>query len=438
MTTSYQSAIQISDGPVVTATSERVPFRIVAATVAGNALEFFDFLTYAFFAIYIAKAFFPASSPLASLLMTLAVFGVGFITRPIGGFLIGAFADRAGRKPAMLLTIMLITIGTMGLALTPSYDSIGIAAPIIIVVCRLVQGFALGGEVGPSTAYLIEIAPTKKRGLYGSWQFASQGIGVLLAGTIGLLLTVSLSPEQMQNWGWRVPFVFGLLLIPIALYLRQHMPETLTQPDSNRLEDDAKIKITRYVKPITIALMILMGTTVATYVTNYMTTYAITTLKLPPAIGMAATVTQGLMLLIFALLGGWLSDRYGRKPVMLWPRVILVLSIYPAFWLLINYTSLLNLLWVTALMAAMTAISGAAIFSAIPEIFPSRVRALGMSIAYAVSVTVFGGATQFIVTWLISVTGDAATPAWYVMGATIISTFALLYISETNGKELKR
>jgi MFS family permease len=404
--------------------------------VAGNALEFYDFLTYAFFAVYIGKAFFPATSPLASLLMSLAVFGVGFITRPIGGVLIGAFADRAGRRPAMLLTIMLITVGTMGLALTPSYASLGIAAPIIVVACRLVQGLALGGEVGPSTAYLIEIAPAEKRGLYGSWQLASQGVGVLLAGTIGLLLTVSLSSEQMQSWGWRVPFLFGLLLIPIAIYLRQHMPETLTLPDNNLLENDAKIKIGRYVKPITIALMILMGTTVATYVTSYMTTYAITTLKLPPAIGMAATVTNGLMQLIFALLGGWLADRYGRKPVMLWPRVILVVSIYPAFLLLINYTNLLSLLCVTALLAAMTAISGAATFSAIPELFPSRVRALGMSIAYAVSVTVFGGATQFIVTWLIGVTGDAATPAWYVIGATIISTFALLYMSETKGKVL--
>ena len=438
MTTSYQSSTRVCNDTVVTAPSERVSSRIVTATVAGNALEFYDFLTYAYFAVYIGKAFFPASSPLASLLMTLAVFGVGFFTRPIGAVLIGSFADRVGRKPAMLLTIMLITIGTIGLALTPSYASIGIAAPIIVVVCRLVQGLALGGEVGPSTAYLIEIAPAKKRGLYGSWQFASQGVGVLLAGTFGLLLTLSLSPEQMQDWGWRVPFMFGLLLIPIALYLRQHMPETLAQPDSNRSGDDAKIKIGHYAKPITIALMILMGASVATYVNSYMTTYAITTLKLAPTIGMAATVATGLVMLVFALLGGWLSDRYGRKPVMLWPRVILVLSIYPAFWLLINHTSLLNLLFVSTLLAAMTAISAAATFSAIPELFPSRVRALGLSIAYAVSVTVFGGTTQFIITWLIGVTGDAAIPAWYIIGATVISTFALLFISETNGKELKR
>ena len=154
---------------------QRVSRGIVAATVAGNAIEFYDFVTYAFFAVYIGKTFFPASTPLMSLLLSVAVFGVGFVTRPIGGIVIGAFADRAGRKPAMLLTIVLITIGTLGLALTPSYASIGVAAPIIVVLCRLVQGLALGGEVGPSTAFLIEIAPAGRRGLYGSWQLASQG-----------------------------------------------------------------------------------------------------------------------------------------------------------------------------------------------------------------------------------------------------------------------
>lgn len=438
MTSAYQLSAGPLEGGVAPPSSERVPFRVVAATVAGNAFEFYDFLAYAFFAVYIGKAFFPASVPLVSLLTTLAVFGVGFVTRPIGGVLIGAFADRVGRKPAMLLTIGLITVGTLGLALTPSYASIGIAAPIIVVACRLVQGLALGGEVGPSTAYLVEIAPNGKRGLYASWQLASQGVGVLLAGSLGLMLTVSLSAEQMQSWGWRAPFVLGLVLIPIAVYLRRSMPETLAEPSHNLPGGAEKIKIGHYTKPIIIAVLLIMGATVPTYVANYMTTYAITTLKLSPAIGMTATVTTGSMMFVFALLGGWLSDRYGRKPVMLWPRVILVLAIYPAFLVLIHHASLPNLLFVSALLAALTAVSGAATFSAIPELFPSRARALGLSIAYAVGVTVFGGTTQFIIAWLIGVTGNAATPAWYVVGATVVSTLALLGMSETRDKALEK
>lgn len=174
-----------------------VPKRVVAATVAGNALEFYDFVTYAFFAVYIGKTFFPAATPLGSLLLSVAVFGVGFFARPVGGVLIGALADRAGRRPAMLLTIVLITLGTLGLALTPSYASIGIAAPIIVVAARLIQGLALGGEVGPSSAFLIESAPAERRGLYASWQLASQGAAGLVAGVIGLALTQALSPAEM-------------------------------------------------------------------------------------------------------------------------------------------------------------------------------------------------------------------------------------------------
>src|SRR5574343_1400525 len=173
----------------VAAGTGRVPKRVVAATVAGNALEFYDFVTYAFFAVYIGKTFFPASTPMGSLLLSVAVFGVGFFARPLGGVLIGAFADRAGRKPAMLLTIVLITIGTMGLALTPSYESIGMAAPVIVVMCGLIQGLAHGGEVGPFSAFLIEAAPPGRRGLYASWQLASQGLAGFVAGAIGLGLT---------------------------------------------------------------------------------------------------------------------------------------------------------------------------------------------------------------------------------------------------------
>lgn len=361
---------------------ERASRSVVAASVAGNALEFYDFTTYAFFAVYIGKTFFPASTPLMSLLLSVAVFGVGFVTRPIGAVLIGAFADRAGRKPAMLLTIALITVGTLGLALTPSYAGIGVAAPIIVVLCRLVQGLALGGEVGPSTAFLIEIAPPGRRGLYGSWQLASQGIAALVAGTIGVLLTIALSPAEMLAWGWRVPFAMGLLLIPIAIYLRRRMPETLTHDARKLVAGAPSAGIRRHAGSVLLAILLVMGSTVPAYVAIYMTTYAISTLKLSPVIGMTSTVALGLATLVFALLGGWLSDRYGRKPVMLWPRVALLLA-YPAFTLLIQHTNVFTLICVTTLLGGLTALSGAVANVVIPELFPSQVRALGMSIAFA-------------------------------------------------------
>jgi MFS family permease len=413
-----------------------VPKRVVAATVAGNALEFYDFVTYAFFAVYIGKTFFPASTPLGSLLLSVAVFGVGFVSRPIGGVLIGAFADRAGRKPAMLLTIGLITVGTLGLALTPSYASIGLAAPVIVVLCRLVQGLALGGEVGPSSAFLIESAPPLQRGLYASWQLASQGVATLVAGALGIVMISTLTPAELQAWGWRVPFAAGLLLLPVAVYLRRSMPETLHAAPA-RAENVGVKGLVRQQRIIALAILVVLGGTVSNYVGNYMTTYAIATLKFPPLIAMGATVMVGLATLAFSLLGGWLCDRYGRKPVMLWPRIATAVLTVPAFGLLVSHPTQAILLVVTTFLAALTAVSAAASLVAIPELLPRGIRATGLSIAYAVGVALFGGTTQFIVTWLLGATGNPAAPAWYVAGTSVITAIAMMALPESRGRALE-
>lgn len=410
--------------------------KIIAATVAGNALEFYDFMTYAFFAIYIGKAFFPASTPLGSLLLSVAVFGVGFVSRPLGGLLIGAYADRAGRKPAMLLTIGLITIGTLGLAATPSYDSIGLAAPVIVVVCRLIQGLALGGEVGPSTAFLIETAPPEKRGLYGSWQLASQGVAALMAGLIGMALTYHLSAAELQAWGWRVPFALGLLLLPLAFYLRKEMPETLESSPAT-LRNPTRPRLENHRGLIVLSILVVLGATVSTYVNGYMTTYAISTLKFEPTMAMAATVVSGACTVVFSLLGGWLGDRWGRRPVMLVPRLLAALLSYPAFLFLVHTHTPAALFFVTALLSALTAISGAASLVAIPELFPRAIRALGMSIAYAVGVALFGGSTQFVITWLISATGNPASPALYVAVTSVVSVIGMYLLPESRNRALQ-
>ncbi|MGK5079586.1 MFS transporter [Janthinobacterium sp. HLX7-2] len=418
---------------MIKATPARVSRRVIAATVAGNALEFYDFVTYAFFAVYIGKTFFPATTPLTSLLLSVAVFGVGFFSRPLGGLLIGVFADRAGRKPAMLLTMGLMTVGTLGLALTPSYNSIGVAAPLIVVLCRLVQGLALGGEIGPSSAFLIEISPPGQRGLYGSWQLASQGIASLAAGGLGVALTSALTPTELQAWGWRVPFALGLLLIPVAVYLRHSMPET-SDHDAAVKGKSGPSPLRQHSRLIMLAALVVLGGTVSTYVGMYMTTYAIMTLKFAPTVAMAATVVSGFTTLIFALLGGWLCDRFGRKPVMLIPRILATLLTYPAFMLLVEQKTIIALFGVTALLAALTAVSGAASLVAIPELLPRSIRATGMSLAYAVGVALFGGTTQFVITWLIDATGNAASPAWYVAFTSAITVLAMIALPEGRDK----
>ncbi len=434
------SAPAVVPSPSVAARgAQPVSRSVVAAAVAGNAMEFYDFTTYAFFAVYIGEAFFPASTPFMSLLLSVAVFGVGFVTRPIGGVVIGAFADRMGRRPAMLLTIALITIGTLGLAATPSYASIGAAAPIIVVGCRLLQGLALGGEVGPATSYLIEIAPPGRRGLYGSWQLASQGLAALAAGMVGVVLTLTLSHDQMRAWGWRVPFLLGLALIPIAIFMRRRMPESLDADGHGARASAPKARLRDHTRPIVLGVMLIVGGTVSTYVSLYMTTYAIRTLKLSPVIAMSATVIFGLVTWFGSLLGGWLSDRYGRKPAMLWPRVALMVLTYPAFMLMLEHTSFATLALTTVLLGGLTAISGAPSIVAIPEYFPKHVRALGMSVVYAVGVAVFGGSTQFVVTWLIKVSGNPAVPALYVVATSVVTILGILMLPETGGdRELQR
>ena len=407
----------------------------IAAAIAGNALELFDFLTYAFFATYIGKAFFPSSSPLTSLLLALAAFGVGFASRPIGAILMGAYADRAGRKPALLLSMGLITVSTLGLALTPTFDSIGIAAPVIVVICRLVQGLAYGGEFGPASAFLVEIAPSGRRGFYSSWQFASQGLASIAAGAFGIALAVSLSSAELQAWGWRVPFAFGLLMLPIAAFLRKAMPETLNPKQRIDIGLPAP-KLQDFAGLLGIFLLLILGGTVSTYVGSYMTTYSIVVLKLSPIAAMSSAVAVGLAILVFSPLGGWLADRYGRKPTMLIPRILSALLAYPAFMFLIEQQTTTALLGVSALLAALNSVSNAAALVTILEFLPRRLRALGSSIAYAVGVALFGGTTQFAVTWLISATGDRAAPAWYIAFSSTIAAFAMLALPEGRDRDL--
>ena len=399
--------------------------RQIAAVVAGNGLEFYDFLTYSFFAVQIGQTLFPGGGD-TKLLLSLATFGVGFATRPLGGFLIGRFADRKGRRPAMLLTFALMGIALLGISLTPSYAAIGMAAPLLAVVFRMLQGFALGGEVGPNTAFLLEAAPPGRRGFYVSLQYATQDAAVLVAGAVGLLLSSTLSPEALAEWGWRIAFLVGAAIIPFAIVIRRTLAETLCEDD--RLETSQG---GRSVPLIALAgLLILAGGTISNYTLDYLTTFAQKTLAMQVNTAFGATLVLGLTSVTFDLLSGWLSDRYGRKRVIMAPMVLLIVLAVPAFLVIVHFRTGLALLTMTALMAALLGLYSAAAITLFTESLPARVRAGAMGTVYAVSIAVFGGSAQLVDQLLITWTGNPMAPAFYMTGALVVGCVGVLILKE--------
>ena len=407
-----------------------LPASHVAAVVLGNALQFYDFLTYAFFATQIGRTFFPSNDPSASLLASLATFGAGFLTRPIGAFVIGRMGDRIGRKPAMVLSFALMGAAIIGLSLTPSYAAIGVLAPILAIVFRLIQGFALGGEVGPSTAYLIEAAPPHRRGFYVSLQYTTQDAAILAAGLIGMALANLLSPQALDQWGWRVAFLVGAVIVPFGLVMRRRLAETLHE--GVVVEADLQAPgLKSYGRIAALGLVMLGAFTISAYVLAYMTTYASATLHMPANLAFLATITIGLCGVVFDTLGGWLSDRFGRKPVMLAPWAFLLIAVFPCFWLLASLRTGPALIVACAALQIPVSLASASALVSITESLPRRVRSGALAMLYAVAISSFGGTTQFVITWLIRVTGDPVAPAWYMSGAVAAGLVASSMMRET-------
>ena len=407
----------------------QVPVRQVAAAVVGNALEFYDFTTYALFAAELGRTFFPSHTAFVSLMMSLLVYGVGFVSRPLGAVVIGRMGDRIGRKPAMLLSFGLMGLGMLGLILIPPYAMIGAAAPALLVLCRLVQGFALGGEVGPTTAFLIEAARPSSRGLVGAWQSASQSVASLVGAAAGLLLAHVLTPDQLQAFGWRIAFGIGVLVLPFGLLLRRSLPETLHHLETGVVAAGPGWRA--QVRPIAIGLMMIMSFTTSTYVLLYMTTYASQTLHMGKAASFAASVANGVAGIVFTLLGGWLSDRFARKPVMIVARSLFLVSALPAFMIMAHERTALSVILGTGVMSALSSMSVGVALVALTESFRKETRSTTMAVLYAVAVTVFGGAAQPAVSALAKATNDPIAPAWYLMGAALVGVIAMALMPET-------
>ncbi|CAM3358331.1 citrate-proton symporter [Pseudomonas gessardii] len=404
----------------------------IFAVVLGNAVEFFDFGVYATFAVMIGHTFFPSDSAFVSLMLSVTAFGIGFIVRPLGAVLIGAYADRVGRKPAMLLTLVMMAVGTGSIAILPGYETIGIAAPILLVVTRMIQGLAWGGEAGPATTYILEAAPPHKRGTYACWQVVAQGVAAMAAGLVGYTLTQVMSPEDLNSWGWRVPFVFGLLVLPIGIYIRRNLAETFHgQGETTSTGDLVREVCGKHRRALVLGLLILSGSTITQYFLNYMTTFALTELKLPTSISMLSTLVAGAAMAVCAVAGGMLCDRFGRRVILMTPRVVLLLILFPALQLMTEHPSPATFLLTLALLSGLHGMSGAALIVLLVESFPKSVRSTGFSIVYAFGVAAFGGTAQIIITWLIGTTGDPMSPVWYLLIANLVCLSAAWFAKET-------
>ena len=409
--------------------------RHVAAATIGNALEFFDFLTYAFFSIQIGHAFFPAESAYASLMLSLATFGAGFVTRPIGAVVIGNYADRVGRRPAMMLCFLMIGLAIVSMALTPSYATIGIAAPILAVVARMVQGFSLGGEVGTNTAYLLEASPDADRGLIVSWQAASQYLALIAGGLVGVVLTDVMPAPLLDAYGWRIAFLLGASVVPFGLWLRANLPETLHAPEP--VVETTEVRQSRlrlawaHWRVMLLGFVVLASQTIGWYIFVYIVTYAQATLHMTANAGFIATTCCNVISIPATLVAGKMSDRYGRWPLNVWGTLLFLVLIYPLFLWIAATRSEFALIAGVTLLGATSAFGSGAFLAQLVESLPKPIRGTAMGTVYSVSIAAFGGTTQLVVTWLIHVTDSAMAPAWYLTGVTALGLIALMLMKES-------
>ena len=411
----------------------------VAAAVVGNVLEWYDFAVYAYMATVIAKKFFPSGDEVTSLLSTFAAFGIGFVMRPLGGVLIGRLGDTKGRKTALLVTIALMAAGTVMIGLIPSYASIGVVAPALVVLARLVQGFSAGGEWGGATTFIVEWAPEGRRGFYGSLQQSSVAAGLLLGSGIAALLNTVLSPEAVDSWAWRIPFLLGGLLGPVGLYMRRNIEET--PAFARAVHAPPLTAAAGAIAPLRLAARALGFTivwTVSYYIIlSYMPTFLQKYVKIGRAEALWSTTAGLLVLVLVTPLTGMLSDRIGRKPLLLAACVAFVVLPYPLFVLMLSGVSLVTIVVVQVVLALAIAVYSGPGPAAIAEIFPTKVRSTWMSAGYSAGVAIFGGFAPFIATWLIARTDSPVSPSYYVVAAALASMAVILGLEETAGRPLR-
>jgi MFS transporter, MHS family, proline/betaine transporter len=414
----------VADGTAVA--ESRMRRRVVLASVLGNGLEWFDFVSYGYFASIIAKVFFPADSNL-SLVLAYATFAVGFVVRPIGGIILGAYADRYGRRRALSLLIVMMAFGTLTLGLTPAFATIGIAAPVIVVFGRVVQGISIGGEFASATALLVEYAPANRRMTFGSFQMSSQALGRVLATSIGLSVLLTFPATTVQDGAWRIPFLIGSLIGPFGFYVRYRLGES---PEYRKLRERAPEVVHAPVRDVlqhhrlalTCALgLIIIGTSL-TYIWNtYLPTYVVEQLHLPLWQGLLGVLVTSAIGVGTCVLGGWLADKYGPYRMFFLFTAVSALISYPFFTYVLAAPGFGRLFLAQFVVLTVFGLLQGPGPGMLAGLFPVEVRSTGMAIAYNVGVTVFGGFAPLTVTWLIAATGSKLVPAYYIIAAALLS-----------------
>lgn len=418
------------------ASNQKNPRELLKTVVAASlvtGLEMFDFTVFGFFAVMIGDQFFPAKDPMTSLLWAVGTFGVGFFMRPLGAMMIGAYADRVGRRVAMTRTSWMMALGTAALGLCPSFASIGVIAPLIVIAGRSLQGFAVGGDIGVAVTFVLEAGPVSRRGYLVSWQLTSQGAAALLGATLGVLLTSTVSAAALASWGWRIPFLIGLLIAPVGLYVRHRLRDDPISIDTARSAGTPLAELCReHGTTILLAMLMMMGQTIPVYaIVYFMPSYATRVMHMPAVIGFQASALSALLLVVIPPLAGRLIDRLPRrKPLALLASGCTALLVYPVFLMISRATSALPILCGVGLISIMVAFGAVAVALLVLEALPARVRASGMAVSHALHVALFGGTAQFIVTGLIRWTGDPMSAAWYVAPACAVSFCALMLFKE--------
>ena len=401
--------------------------RVIAAASIGNALEWFDLLIYGYFAVTLSRLFFPADDDFVALMLTFGTFAVAYLVRPVGAIFIGAYADRHGRKAALMLSILLMMVGTAVMTVVPTYASIGVAAPIAVLAARLLQGFSVGGEFGSSTAFMVEHSATRK-GFLASWQWSSQGVAAMLASGFGVLLFGTLSQDKLQAWGWRLPFAFGLLIGPIGLYIRSHLEEAPEFASVQASRTPLRDLIGQQWGRTLLSIGAVILSTSSNYVILYMPTYGIKELGLPQSVGFTATLMGAIVLTVVSPLVGHWSDKVGRTWIMIAVSMLFAVSAYPTFVELVEYPSLTTIVLIVGWMSLLKAGYSGVLPALMSEIFPTQTRASGLSLSYNIGVPLFGGAAPLYITALIDLTGSSLVPSYYLIATALLSLAVLLTI----------
>ncbi len=404
----------------------------VLRVTSGNFLEMFDFFLFGFYATYISKAFFPSGSEFASLMLTFMTFGAGFLMRPLGAVLLGGYVDRIGRRKGLMVTLTIMATGTVLIAFVPSYETIGLLAPLLVLVGRLLQGFSAGVELGGVSVYLAEMATPGNKGFYVAWQSGSQQVAIMVAAVIGYVLSDTLLPADMSAWGWRIPFIIGCLIVPFLFYVRQSLEETTAFLQRTHRPSTREVFTSLWQNwtVVVLGMLLVAMTTISFYaITVYTPTFGKNVLKLSSTDTLLVTFCVAVSNFIWLPVMGALSDRVGRRPLLLLFSALTLLTAYPALAWLVANPSFANMLMVLLWLSFLYGSYNGAMVVALTEVVPASVRTAGFSLAYSLATALFGGFTPLMSTWLIEVTGNRGAPGLWVAfggGCGLLAT-ALLY-----------